>query len=108
VPLGHVHETRREKSGADENDEAAKQSAPLPVKGIEQRAHGWRVARQFEKAHQPEYQEDPQVGGQRERELERQNRKKIDDSERTENKPPARFARAQMPVRRMLGRNPHP
>ena len=35
----------------------------LPVQGIQERTHGGRIARQFEKAHNAKDQHRPQIGG---------------------------------------------
>src|SRR5262249_13361474 len=55
MAFDHMHDAGGDERRPQQDHEAAEQGPPLVVKHIQQRAHGRRVARQFEKAHHTKY-----------------------------------------------------
>ena len=56
VALGEMHERGGDQRDAERDHQAAEQRAPLAVEHVEQRAHGRRIARDLEEAHDAEHQ----------------------------------------------------
>ena len=103
-----VHQRRGDHRRSDQNDHAAEQRAALGIKHVEQRAHRRRIARDLEKAHDPEDQHHAQVGGQHEREPERHHGEEVDHSCGAAGILPSRPDGGEVPARRMLDSHPQP
>src|SRR6266851_7660381 len=106
--LGEMHEGGRNQGGAEQDDDATEQGAPLGIQGIEQRADRRGIARELQEPDNAENKNDTQLGGNHEPEPERQDRHEVDDAARAGDETQPRARRTQMPIGSVLDRNPHP
>jgi hypothetical protein len=103
-----MHQGCGDQRAAHGDHQAAEQRAALAIEHVEQRAHGWRIARELEEAHDAQHQQQPQVVGQHEGEPERQHRDQIDDAGGAERVFKPRVHGGEVAVRAVLDGDPQP
>ena len=108
MPFHYMHQARRHQGRAKQDDEATEEGSSLPLQRLEQRAHAWRIANEFQKPHDAEYHQNAQVRWYDECEPEGQNCEQVHDAHGAGDEFQARAASAEMAGWSVLGRNPYP
>ncbi len=107
IMLDDMHGGRHEQHHAEQHDSGGGERFSLRLQHRENRAYARRITRQLEEAREAQKQENAQIGGDEDREIDRRYGDEIDDRGGRDDEGEARLPRPQGGVERVLRRAPY-